>query len=757
MIETHTPSEPLLRNPVVELRHYLQILLANWWIPAIAILAFGLVAMVTSIFITPTYETNTTLLIDEAPNTGSSDYNSLLASERLARTYAQLLTDEPVLQETITRLGLSLTVTELREQVSAQRIPETQLIEIAVRDVSPERATLIANTVVAVFIEQTEAIQSSRYAESEAALQAQLSEQNRQIEQTNAAIDQLGSSESDRSERERLEALLATYQQTYANLLQSYEEIRIAQAQSSSNVIQVKAASVPDTPVSPNLLVNTLLGLALGAIFGTGIIVIREMADDTIRSSDQVGSLLGLPTLGVISVFDVKRSGTALVTASQSRTSVVQAFRSLRTNIQYASVDKEIHSILVTSPSPHDGKSTIAANLGIIMAQNRRRVILVEGDLHHPSLSRFFSRSNHQGLSDLFLKPLDYLERYLLETSIPNLMLLPAGPLPPNPTELLDSNRSIRLLEKLEQLSDVVVVDSPPVLALADAAILAARVDAVLLVLWAGRTKVRAAREALSQLEHAGANLIGVVVNGVNPRSESYGYYYYQYGGYGERESSERNGNGENGHAGSAQAEAVLKQRVLALQQELAGAESSMPAPAPGSHEEPTQQSPVLELTELAASRVEEPIAAPVLPRQAGRRRPRRRPSPSERANTLFGYASALMAAGISLLAALGLFLLGGSWMLAAAAGLLLVVPLGLVLLGTGWWFKPEVAPYGLALIGIGAVASAVMLTLENLLPISGLLGRDGDFLRVMASLLLLGVGMLFLMAARIRSVEDRG
>jgi non-specific protein-tyrosine kinase len=215
---------------------------------------------------------------------------------------------------------------------------------------------------------------------------------------------------------------------------------------------------------------------------------------------------------------------STLIALRDPRSPVSEAYRTLRTNLLFSSLDKPLHTLLVTSAAPDEGKSTTLANLAVIMAQAEQRVILADCDLRHPGLHTMFGLSNERGLTGVILDqgetPLP-----LQATSVPGLSLLASGPLPPRPADLLGSRRMEALIERLRAEADIVLFDTPPVTAVTDAAVLATRMDGVLLVLQAGKTRRDRAREARRLLEKVKANIVGVVLN--NARQEA-GYDYYR-------------------------------------------------------------------------------------------------------------------------------------------------------------------------------------------------------------------------------------
>lgn len=213
----------------------------------------------------------------------------------------------------------------------------------------------------------------------------------------------------------------------------------------------------------------------------------------------------------------------SLVTYSSPRSPAAEAFRQLRTNMQFSSLDKALKTLLVTSTNPDEGKSTVLANLAVAIAQMDSSVILVDCDLRRPSQHRLFDAKNDAGLTLVLLNAGAPLP--LQETPIPNLRLLPSGPLPPNPSELLGSRRMLGLIEQLKSQADYVLFDSPPILAVSDAAVLASKLDAVLLVIKAGFTKREMAQKAKSMLQKLNANLLGVVLNNVKSEGGMNRYY----------------------------------------------------------------------------------------------------------------------------------------------------------------------------------------------------------------------------------------
>lgn len=223
-----------------------------------------------------------------------------------------------------------------------------------------------------------------------------------------------------------------------------------------------------------------------------------------------------------------KEREAATVTQTAPRSLMAEAYRTLRTNLNFAVLDREVRVIAVTSPAPHDGKTATAVNLAVVLAQAGHRTLLVDADMRRPYVHRVFQVDNSCGITNALVQGRDPLE-FLRPGPVDNLSLLFCGPLPPNPAELLASERVTGLWPRLREQFDYVVVDSPPVLAVADAMMIGSQADGVLLVLSAGETRIEAAREAKERLVHANAHILGVVLNRVRMSAQEYPYYYYYY------------------------------------------------------------------------------------------------------------------------------------------------------------------------------------------------------------------------------------
>jgi len=508
-----------------DLRRYLTLILHWTWLVVLVTILSGAAAYLISMRTTPIYQAVTKVLINEAPTSKSADYASVLTSERLAKTYAELLKTEPVIEGVIEELGLSRSVTSLKGGIQVEPVRDTQLIEIRLSDTDPVRAANILNSLFVVFDEMNLERQTDRFSTSKKNLEDQLTDMGDRISETSAALNDIGDNSSKQTERTRLETDLAQYRQLYSNLLLSYEQVRLTEAQSTSTLTQIEVAIPPTVPIRPRTTINTLVASVVGFIVALGVVFLIEALDITIKNPEDVARHLGLPVLGFVARHD---KNLAVVTAEQPRSPISEAFRSLRTNLQFASVDYPIHTLLITSPSPAEGKTTIAINLGAILAQGGLKTSLVDADLRRPNVHKVLGLSNRRGLSSLFVNPNADVSTNLQQTATANFTVLTAGEVPPNPSELLGSTKMIELLGKLEEFADVIVIDSPPIMAVTDSAVLAPKVDGVLLIVKPGSTHMMAAKQAVEQLRRVGANILGVVLNEVDIGASRYRYYRYK-------------------------------------------------------------------------------------------------------------------------------------------------------------------------------------------------------------------------------------
>lgn len=512
----------------MELRHYL-VLLWRWaWLIVLgAVLAAGAAYLMSSSQ-PPMYQATVTLLINQASTT-TQDYNAIVTGERLARTYAQLMTKRPVMEQTIRELGLTMSPESLANKVRISLVRDTQLLTLQVLDEDPARATLLANKIPVVFAKQNEEMQLKRYQSSKQNLEKQMAAVDADIKATEATLEVLKAQPvPDSAEVGRLSEQLLQYRTTYSNLLRSYEEIRMAEAKTLDTVTVVEPAVPPEKPIGPATLNTMLLAAMVGVMLAIGVAFLVEYLDDTIKTDADVLVVLGLPTLG--GIVDFGKQGAPAIAVEQPKSVAVEAYRALRTNIRFASPDRQPRTLLVTSPFVQEGKTTTVANLGAVFARAGVSTLIVDADLRKPRLHRVFQVDNHAGLTTALISDeIGRMNGSLKEAGIPNLRILASGPRPPNPSELLSSERMGAMIGQLSREADVVLLDTPPCLAVSDAAVLASKVDGILLVLEAGKTRREAALRAKETLEQVGGRILGVVLTKIPTRRRGYDYYRYYY------------------------------------------------------------------------------------------------------------------------------------------------------------------------------------------------------------------------------------
>jgi non-specific protein-tyrosine kinase len=475
----------------------------------------GATAFVVSTTLPKVYEAQGTMIVGQAMTDVNPDSNQLLVSQRLAQTYAELALTPPVLERVIGTLGLNMSPASLADRVSATAHANTTLLTITAQDANADRAASIVNELAKELIALSPTVEAGRILDN-AVLQRNLTATQIQIDQAQTELDGLVAITQRTPQQETriqsLETRLVSLRATYASLL-AYA------SNSGSNLLSVIApAAAPPSPSSPRIPFNTALGVLAGLIAMIALVFTREYLDDTLKAPEDVEAQTSLPTLGTISRIKSGRRADPmyrLVTLLYPRSPASEAFRTLRTNVDFASVDLPITSLLVTSSVPAEGKTTVAANLAVAFAQAGRRTILVDADLRHPEVHLVFKCGNEIGLTTLLRSDLGGSRDALQSTEQANLWILPAGPIPPNPAELLGSQKMRAIIENLKQNADIVIFDSPPLRAVTDAAILAPVVDATILIILAGRTRGAAVRLGREALARVGARVIGATLNRV--------------------------------------------------------------------------------------------------------------------------------------------------------------------------------------------------------------------------------------------------
>lgn len=315
-------------------------------------------------------------------------------------------------------------------------------------------------------------------------------------------------------------------QQMYEVLLKKLKEADVSGGFSEPHIRILEEASRPGAPVAPRMVRNLGVAAVLALCLGLGLGYLVEYFDRSIGSSEDVQRAIGLPTLGVVTLFARTRRASSGLAVETAGAGIDEMFRTLRTNLRFSHVDLPRRIVLVTSTGPEEGKSTVVANLGASLAQSGRRTLLVDTDMRRPALHRVLGLARGTGLADVLAGDVE-LDSAVRSTRIPGLDVLLAGTVPANPAELIESARAQALIASLRSRYDYVLLDSPPAAGLVDATLLSVIADGVLFVVEPRRFDLRLLRSALRQLDRAGARLYGVVLNKA-PRfhgAELYGYY----------------------------------------------------------------------------------------------------------------------------------------------------------------------------------------------------------------------------------------
>lgn len=428
---------------------------------------------------------------------------------------------------------------------TAAQVGSTDVMAITVEAGSPEAAARDANAYATAFLEIARARAAAEVGPVEEQLNAEINQDNQKI---NGLSQQLLNSKTTAKQALAINNQLSNLQ---FDLQTTRTELRQIQLEADANE---QAGSVlnparPDgTPVRPRPERDGAIALLGGLVIGFGLAFIREYLDDRIRTKDELERALGdIPVLGLVPFVEEWQDRTSpyLVSRDKPHSPAPEAYRSVRTAIRFMALGKSVKTLEVTSPSANDGKTSTTANLAVAMALAGQRVVTVSCDLRRPRLHEFFNASNDVGLTTVLIGETSVREALVDVPGISNLRVLPSGPVPPNPSELLSLPTLSTVLEELAQDADIVLLDSPPALPVTDAIALSANVDAVLMVAAAGNTTKRNLARAIGLLDRIDAKIVGAVLNGA-PRAETYGYVAYGY--YYADADADKKAAGSNGH-----------------------------------------------------------------------------------------------------------------------------------------------------------------------------------------------------------------
>jgi len=311
-----------------------------------------------------------------------------------------------------------------------------------------------------------------------------------------------------------------------ANEIASVFDREVSKIYNISNVSVIDKAEVSTVPSNINVIRDFILALLCGFVFGSAVIFVIFYFDDTLREVDSAENDLGLPIIG-----KVYKDHSKLDTIVSERPNALasESIRTLRTNLQFASVDEELKTILVTSSIPGEGKSFISANLGISFAEAGKKTLIVDCDLRKGRMHKIFNVDGSKGLSSLLIGEISKYKKYIQPTDIKNLSIMPRGIFPPNPSELLNSKKNLKLVSTLKDNYDIVIFDGAPVMGLSDSLIIASLVDKVLVVASLNEAQKAEIKGTTKSLENIDAHIAGLVINNINTRKSKHSGYYYYY------------------------------------------------------------------------------------------------------------------------------------------------------------------------------------------------------------------------------------
>jgi non-specific protein-tyrosine kinase len=509
----------------MEIRELIEPLRRWWWLIVVSTLVAALSSLIVTLQQPPIYEARSTLMIGNTIEDPNPTTGQFTLAQQLAIGYADIANREPVRNATMEALGLTFL-----PQYLARAIPNSQMIDIIVTDLNPARAQAVANELGRQLILRSP---TSGSPEDQArlqfineqldSLQNQIRDNQEQVQKLQAQLSELNSARQIAETQGQITALqnkLNTLQVNYASLLAGTQQGAI------NTLSVIEPAGLPVRPVGPDVLLTVLLAAAVGLTLATIAAYAIEFLDDSMKTAEQVARLTHQPVIGFIPDLPEATNKPAFV-FENPRSPIADAYRTLRTNLEFAAVDAPLKTILIASSDTNEGKSTLASNLALIIAQTEKKVYLVDADLRKPVQHGLLNIPNDRGLSDVFRD-----KASLAEVAIPleekHIHLIPSGAIPPNPTELLGSAKMDKILQDLRAMADVIIIDGPPFV-VPDASVLADKVDGVLVVIRPRYSRRGAVTSMVDQVNRVGARVIGVVLNRMPRSGDYYGAYYQRY------------------------------------------------------------------------------------------------------------------------------------------------------------------------------------------------------------------------------------
>lgn len=456
----------------IDIRELLYLLLKKWYLIVLCfVLSTTSAFLITQYYLRPVYTAETTLFLGKERQKVDFSFADIQVNNQLVADYRELLMSRTVAEEIEKKLGVPVSV--FQGNVSVKTVKDSRIFSISYADTDRERAAAVANE-------------------------------------------------------------LATIIQKLAK-----DIIEV------NNVQVIDTAKVPTKPVKPNKKMNISVAGVLGLLLGALLIYLLEYLDHTFKKPEDVENQLELNVIGTIPLFEGGKRGKKkpkdekllekqylknLITKNNPKAPATEAFRELRTNLQYLGVDRELKTIVVTSPTMGDGKTVTAVNLAVTLSRAGNKVLIVDADLRKPKVHLYFGIENKEGLTNLLTSDKDKNKINTVKfDENSNLQILTSGPVPPNAAEMLNSKRMTHLLERLKEEYDIIIIDTPPIGQVTDAAILAGVTDGTILVLASNETRIEITKRAKKALDSVNANIIGVVLTKIDNKRISYYSYSYKY------------------------------------------------------------------------------------------------------------------------------------------------------------------------------------------------------------------------------------
>jgi len=519
VLNEFTSSELDLRDYLGALRRRKKVVLLT-----VAVLV-GL-ALGSSFVQEPVYAASARLLLQPKQSESPFDANTgaRIDPARALATDIEVLESPLVQAEVRSRFGSA-------PSVSASPVGQTDVVRVTAESTDPKRAADVANAYAAAYIDvrRQQAVDGLLAAGKE--IQDRITDLQQQIRGLDAqvtgaaAADQGAIRESVSEQRQALVQQQSLFKQTL-------DKLTVDANLASGGAQLVGSADVPTTPISPKPVRNGVLAGIVGLMLGVGLAFLAEYLDDSIKSREDLERLTApVPVIGLIPAVGAwkEQDEIRLMSVTDPTSAAAEAYRTLRTAIQFVALDRPMGILQVTSSNAGEGKTTTLANLGVALAKAGQRVIVVCCDLRRPRLHEFFGLQNDVGFTSLLLGNAPLSKALQTVPDVPRLRLLASGPLPPNPSELLSSSRTREVFAALKAEADIVLIDSPPVLPVTDALVLFRQVDATLMVFSAGGTTQKQASSALAMAKQVDAPLVGAVLNGVSAPGGYGGQYSYGY------------------------------------------------------------------------------------------------------------------------------------------------------------------------------------------------------------------------------------